>query len=116
TFAIKEVFAEHARKIPVSGTKAFTSHPLGATGAIEATICALALEHQYVPPTLHREHPDEACDLDVVPHHGRATKLNYVMSNSFGFGGINACVILGKVRDPVIPSENASPARTEGSR
>src|SRR5438477_2303221 len=99
TFAIKEVFAEHARKIPVSGTKAFTSHPLGATGAIEATICALALEHQYVPPTLHREHPDEACDLDVVPHHGRATKLNYVMSNSFGFGGINACVILGKLRD-----------------
>jgi 3-oxoacyl-[acyl-carrier-protein] synthase II len=99
TFAIKEVFGEHARRIPVSGTKAFTSHPLGATGAIEATICALGLEHQYVPPTLHREHPDEVCDLDVVPHHGRATKLNYVMSNSFGFGGINACVILGKLRD-----------------
>src|SRR5437764_2846157 len=99
TLAIKQVFGEHARKIPVSGTKAFTSHPLGATGAIEATICALALDHQYVPPTLHREHPDEACDLDVVPHHGRATKLNYVMSNSFGFGGINACVILGKLRD-----------------
>jgi 3-oxoacyl-[acyl-carrier-protein] synthase II len=99
TLAIKEVFREHARRVPVSGTKAFTSHPLGATGAIEATICTLALEHQYVPPTLHREHPDEACDLDVVPHHGRATKLNYVMSNSFGFGGINACVILGKLRD-----------------
>src|SRR5437762_10476616 len=96
TLAIKEVFGEHARRIPVSGTKAFTSHPLGATGAIEATICTLALEHQYVPPTLHREHPDEACDLDVVPHHGRATKLNYIMSNSFGFGGINACVILGR--------------------
>src|SRR5256884_4097520 len=87
TLAIKEVFGEHARRIPISGTKAFTSHPLGATGAIEATICTLALEHQYVPPTLHREHPDEACDLDVVPHHGRATKLNYIMSNSFGFGG-----------------------------
>ena len=99
TLAIKEVFGEHARRIPVSGTKAFTSHPLGATGAIEATICTLALKHQYVPPTLHREHPDEACDLDVVPHHGRATKLNYIMSNSFGFGGINACVILGKLRD-----------------
>src|SRR5437762_7374237 len=96
TFAIKEVFAEHARKIPVSGTKAFTSHPLGATGAIEATICALALEHQYVPPTLHRDHLDVVCDLDVVPYHGRATKLNYIMSNSFGFGGINACVILGR--------------------
>jgi 3-oxoacyl-[acyl-carrier-protein] synthase II len=99
TSAIKEVFGEHARNIPVSGTKAFTSHPLGATGAIEATICALALEHQYVPPTLHRDHPDDSCDLDVVPHHGRTAKLNYVMSNSFGFGGINACVILGKLRD-----------------
>jgi 3-oxoacyl-[acyl-carrier-protein] synthase II len=99
TLAIKEVFGEHARKIPVTGTKAFTSHPLGATGAIEATICALALEHQHVPPTLHCDHPDEACDLDVVPHHGREAKLNYVMSNSFGFGGINACVILGKLRD-----------------
>jgi 3-oxoacyl-[acyl-carrier-protein] synthase II len=97
TLAIKEVFGEHARKIPVSGTKAFTGHPLGATGAIEAAICALSLEHQHVPPTLHRENPDEACDLDVVPHSGRAARLRYVMSNSFGFGGINACVILGKV-------------------
>jgi 3-oxoacyl-[acyl-carrier-protein] synthase II len=97
TLAIKEVFAEHARKIPVSGTKAFTSHPLGATGAIEAAICALALEYQRVPPTLHRDHPDDSCDLDVVPHKGRAAELHYVMSNSFGFGGINACVILGKV-------------------
>ncbi len=97
TLAIKEVFGEHARKMPVSGTKAFTAHPLGATGAIEATICALALEHQHLPPTLHRDHPDAACDLDVVPNHGRAAALRYVMSNSFGFGGINACVILGKV-------------------
>ena len=96
TLAIKEVFGEHSRKIPVSGTKAFTAHPLGATGAIEATICALALENQHVPPTLHREHPDEACDLDVVPHHGRSAELRYVMSNSFGFGGINACVVLGR--------------------
>src|SRR5205085_6434050 len=99
TIAIKEVFGEHAREIPVSGTKAFTAHPLGATGAIEATICALALEHQHVPPTLHRDHPDDACDLDVVPHHGHGGKLRYVMSNSFGFGGINACVILGKVEE-----------------
>jgi 3-oxoacyl-[acyl-carrier-protein] synthase II len=95
TLAIKEVFGERAYEIPVSGTKAFTSHPLGATGAIEATICALAIEHQHVPPTLHREHPDPVCDLDVIPNHGRAAKLNYVLSNSFGFGGINACVILG---------------------
>ncbi|MEY2479407.1 MAG: 3-oxoacyl-[acyl-carrier-protein] synthase [Verrucomicrobiota bacterium] len=97
--SIKEVFGDHARKIPVSGTKAFTSHPLGATGAIEATICALAIEHGWIPPTLHRDNPDPACDLDVVPHHGRAAELNYVLSNSFGFGGINACIVLGKVRD-----------------
>ncbi|MBV9009737.1 MAG: beta-ketoacyl-[acyl-carrier-protein] synthase family protein [Verrucomicrobia bacterium] len=96
TLAIKEVFGEHARKIPVSGTKPFTAHPLGATGAIEATLCALALEHQHVPPTLHYGNPDPACDLDVVPNHGRSGNLRYVMSNSFGFGGINACVVLGK--------------------
>ncbi|MEP7071940.1 MAG: beta-ketoacyl-[acyl-carrier-protein] synthase family protein, partial [Verrucomicrobiota bacterium] len=99
TLAIKQVFGETSRRVPVSGTKAFTGHPLGATGAIEATICALALEHQRVPPTLHRDHPDENCDLDIVPHHGRSANLDYVMSNSFGFGGINACVILGRPRD-----------------
>ncbi len=96
TIAIKEVFGDHAYQIPVSGTKAFTGHPLGATGAIEATICALALEHQRVPPSLHRDHPDPACDLDAVPNHGREAKLDYVLSNSFGFGGINACVIMGR--------------------
>ena len=97
TMAIKEVFREHARRMPVSGTKAYTAHPLGATGAIEAAICALALDQQWIPPTLNRDNPDPACDLDVVPHHGREAKLNHVMSNSFGFGGINACVILGRV-------------------
>ncbi len=95
TLAIKEVFGEHAKKIAVSGTKAFTGHPLGATGAIEASICALALEHQHIPPTLNRELPDAACDLDVVPNKGRAARLSMVMSNSFGFGGINASIVLG---------------------
>ena len=95
--SIKQVFGERAAAIPVSGTKAYTAHPLGATGAIEAAICALAIEHQHVPPTLNRDHPDAACDLDVVPHHGRAAELSYVLSNSFGFGGINACVVLGRV-------------------
>jgi 3-oxoacyl-[acyl-carrier-protein] synthase II len=97
TMSIKQVFGEHARKIPVSGTKGYHAHPLGATGAIEAAICALALDRQWVPPTINYQNPDPACDLDVVPNHGRAAKLNYVMSNSFGFGGINACVILGRV-------------------
>jgi 3-oxoacyl-[acyl-carrier-protein] synthase II len=97
TMSIKQVFGEHARKIPVSGTKGYTAHPLGATGAIEATISALALDRQWVPPTINYRNPDPACDLDVVSNHGRSAELNYVMSNSFGFGGINACVVLGKV-------------------
>ena len=98
TASIKEVFGEHARRIPVSGTKGYYAHPLGATGAIEAALCALALDRQWVPPTINYQNPDPACDLDVVPNHGRQAKLNYVMSNSFGFGGINACVVLGPVR------------------
>jgi 3-oxoacyl-[acyl-carrier-protein] synthase II len=96
--AIKQVFGDHVRKIPVSGTKSYTGHPLGATGAMEAAICTLALEEQWVPPTLSYANPDTACDLDVVPNHGREAELNYVLSNSFGFGGINACVVLGRVR------------------
>ena len=96
--AIKQVFGDHVRKIPVSGTKGYTGHPLGATGAMEAAICTLALEEQWVPPTLSYANPDPACDLDVVPNHGREAELNYVLSNSFGFGGINACVVLGRVQ------------------
>jgi 3-oxoacyl-[acyl-carrier-protein] synthase II len=95
--AIKQVFGDHAKRLPVSGTKAYTGHPLGATGAIEAAICALAIDRKWVPPTLNRDSPDPACDLDVIPHHGRDADLNHVLSNSFGFGGINSCVILGKV-------------------
>src|SRR5438477_3446159 len=99
TMSIKEVLGEHAKKIPVSGTKGYHAHPLGATGAIEAALCTLALDRQWVPPTINYQNPDPACDLDVVPNHGRAAELNYVMSNSFGFGGINACIVLGRVRD-----------------
>jgi 3-oxoacyl-[acyl-carrier-protein] synthase II len=98
TMSIKEVLGERARKIPVSGTKAFYAHPLGATGAIEAALCALALDRQWIPPTINYQNPDPACDLDLVPNHGREAELNYVMSNSFGFGGINACVVLGRAR------------------
>jgi 3-oxoacyl-[acyl-carrier-protein] synthase II len=98
TMSIKEVFGEHAKRIPVSGTKGYTAHPLGATGAIEAAVCALALDRQWVPPTINYQNPDPACDLDIVPNHGRAAEQNHVMSNSFGFGGIFACVVLGRVR------------------
>src|SRR5216117_3175286 len=98
TMSIKEVLGEHAKKIPVSGTKGYHAHPLGATGAIEAALCALALDRQWVPPTINYQNPDPSCDLDVVPNHGRAAELNYIMSNSFGFGGINACIVLGRLR------------------
>lgn len=98
TMSVKQVFGESTR-VPVSGTKGYYAHPLGATGAIEATLSTLALQNQWIPPTIAYANPDPACDLDVVPNHGRAAKLDYVMSNSFGFGGINACVILGKLPD-----------------
>ena len=99
TMSIKAVLGERARQIPVSGTKGYYAHPLGATGAIEAVLCALALDRQWVPPTINYANPDPACDLDFVPNHGRAAELNYIMSNSFGFGGINASIVLGRVRD-----------------
>jgi len=98
TMSIKQVFGDHARRIPVSGTKGYYAHPLGATGAIEAALCALALDRQWIPPTINYQYADPACDLDIVPNNGREAKLTHVMSNSFGFGGINACVVLGKVR------------------
>jgi 3-oxoacyl-[acyl-carrier-protein] synthase II len=97
TASIKAVFGKLTEKTPVSGTKGYYAHPLGATGAIEASLCALALARQWIPPTINYANPDPACDLDVVPNHGRKAELNYVMSNSFGFGGINACLILGRV-------------------
>jgi len=97
THCIKAVFGDHARKIPVSGTKAYTAHPLGATGALEAIICCLAMQNDWIPPTLHYENPDPECDLDIVPNHGREKPVRVVLSNSFGFGGINSCLVLGAV-------------------
>ncbi len=97
TLCIRAVFGAHADRLAVSGTKPYTAHPLGATGAIEAALCALAIEHGHIPPTLGWGEPDPACALDIVPNHGRAARLDYVMSNAFGFGGINSCVVLGKI-------------------
>ena len=94
--AAKVVFGDHANRLAISGTKAFTAHPLGATGAIETVICALALDEGYIPPTLHHQSPDPACDLDIVPNIGRSQPLRYVMNNAFGFGGINAVLVLGR--------------------
>ena len=89
TLAIKQVLGDHAYRIPATATKAMHWHSLGAAGAIEAAISFVGLRHGYVPPTLNLREPDEACDLDYVTGHGRETPLRYVLSNSFGFGGIN---------------------------
>ena len=96
---IQHVFRECPAPPPVSGTKAFTAHPLGATGAMETAICALAIDEGYLPPTLHHRTPDPDCTLDVIPNVGRAQPVRYALNNAFGFGGINACLVLGKI-DP----------------
>jgi len=97
TKALKAVFGDGAYRIPVSGTKAMHGHALGATGAIEAAICLLVLRDDYLPPTINLEEPDPECDLDYIPQAGRTRRVDYVLSNSFGFGGINAALIFGRV-------------------
>jgi 3-oxoacyl-[acyl-carrier-protein] synthase II len=94
TEAIKRVFGEHASRLAVSSTKSQIGHLLGASGAVELVACVKALEHQMAPPTINLENPDEGCDLDYVPHRGRWMQLETVLSNSFGFGGHNACLIV----------------------
>jgi 3-oxoacyl-[acyl-carrier-protein] synthase II len=93
TLALKRVFGEHAKKLPVSSTKSMTGHLLGGAGGLEAGISALVLRDQKLPPTINYEHPDPACDLDYVPNHSRAAHLEYALSNSFGFGGTNAALV-----------------------
>ncbi len=94
TTAIKQVLGDHAYRIPVSGTKGYYGHALGASGAIEAAICALAMEEDWLPPTVNLHVADDGCDLDHVPSHGRDAHVEHVMSNSFGFGGINAALVM----------------------
>jgi 3-oxoacyl-[acyl-carrier-protein] synthase II len=98
TRAIKLTFGEHARKVLVNSTKSMTGHLLGASGAIETAYTALALFHQMSPPTINQEHPDPECDLDYVANKARPAKLNVGMSNSFGFGSTNACVVLKQLK------------------
>jgi 3-oxoacyl-[acyl-carrier-protein] synthase II len=94
TLAFKLVFGDHAPRLAVSGTKGFYGHPLGASGAIEAAITALALAHGWLPPTINLRTPDPVCDLDYLPGAGVARQAEVALSNSFGFGGINAAVVL----------------------
>ena len=91
--AIKQAFGEHAYKLAVSSTKSMTGHALGAAGGIEAVFSVLALQNQILPATTNYEFPDPECDLDYIPNKARKADVNYVLSNSFGFGGTNACLI-----------------------
>ena len=96
TLAIKNVFGERAYQIPISSTKSMIGHSMGAAGAFEAAACVMSLRDQKIHPTMNYETPDPVCDLDYVPNRARDARLNVVISNSFGLGGQNACLVLGK--------------------
>ncbi len=96
TIAIKRAFGDHAYKLAVSSTKSMTGHLLGAAGGVEGVICGLTLQHGVIPPTINLEHPDPECDLDYVPNEARRADVRVTMSNSFGFGGHNATIIMKK--------------------
>ena len=95
TNAIKAVFGDHANELMISSTKSMHGHPLGAGGGIEAVACIKAMTHNYAPPTIGLTDPDPECDLDYVPNQGREAEINYTMSNSFAFGGLNAVLVFG---------------------
>jgi 3-oxoacyl-[acyl-carrier-protein] synthase II len=97
TLAIKKVFGAHAKKLAVSATKSMLGHMLGAAGAVEAAVAVLALRDGIIPPTINLEHPDPACDLDYVPNRARELTINAALSNSLGFGGINASLIVRRL-------------------
>ena len=99
TAAIKRAFGDHAYKVAVSSTKSMTGHLLGGAGGIEAGISVLALRDQIAPPTVNLENPDAGCDLDYIPLRARPMKIEYVLSNSFGFGGTNGCLIFKKYQE-----------------
>jgi 3-oxoacyl-[acyl-carrier-protein] synthase II len=99
TAAIKTVFGDHAYQLPVSSTKSMTGHLLGASGALEALFCTLAMVEKVLPPTINYETPDPECDLDYVPNEARPLEVNHIMSNSFGFGGHNGTLILSRYED-----------------
>jgi 3-oxoacyl-[acyl-carrier-protein] synthase II len=99
TAAIKRAFGEHAYKVAVSSTKSMTGHLLGGAGGLEAGITVMAIRDQIAPPTMNHENPDAACDLDYIPLHARPMKIEYALSNSFGFGGTNGCLIFRKYRE-----------------
>ena len=96
TAAIKTVFGEQAYQVPVSSTKSMTGHLLGASGALEALICTKIINEGVIPPTINYETPDPECDLDYVPNQPRKAQVHHTLSNSFGFGGHNATLIISR--------------------
>jgi 3-oxoacyl-[acyl-carrier-protein] synthase II len=98
TVAIKRAFGEHARKVAVSSTKSMTGHLLGGAGGLEAGITVMAIRDQVAPPTINHENPDPDCDLDYIPNRARPMPIQYALSNSFGFGGTNGCLIFKKYK------------------
>ncbi|TAK33329.1 MAG: beta-ketoacyl-[acyl-carrier-protein] synthase II [Chloroflexota bacterium] len=96
TLAIKRVFGERAYRVPISSTKSMTGHALGAAGGLESVTCVMTLLHQTIHPTINYEHPDPECDLDYVPNVARTARVDTILSNSFGFGGQNACLVFGR--------------------
>ncbi|MEI6632940.1 MAG: beta-ketoacyl-[acyl-carrier-protein] synthase family protein [Chlamydiota bacterium] len=98
TLAIKKVFGEHSRAVLISSTKSIMGHLIAAAGAVEAAVCLLAIGRGIIPPTINQEHPDPDCDLDYVPNKAREAKVDIALSNSFGFGGQNICLILSRYR------------------
>lgn len=99
TFVIKKVFGDYAYKIPISSTKSMLGHSIGATGAVEAVVCALSITNNFIPPTINYEFPDPECDLDYVPNKGREKEVNIAFTNSFGFGGKNSALVIGRYED-----------------
>ena len=99
TLAVKKLFGDHAYTLAMSSTKSMTGHLLGAAGGLEAGITALAIRHQIAPPTINLDSPDPACDLDYVPHTPRPMAIRYALSNSFGFGGTNATLLMKKYEE-----------------
>ena len=97
TMAIKSTFGDHARKVMVSSTKSMTGHLLGAAGGIEAVFTLMSMANGVIPPTINYLEPDPECDLDFVPNTAREADIQYAMSNNFGFGGTNACILFKKI-------------------
>ena len=97
TLAIKSLFGEAAYGIPISSTKSMIGHSMGASGAVEAIVCALTIDRFAIHPTINYENPDPDCDLDYVPNEARDAKVNVTLSNSFGLGGQNACLVLKRI-------------------